>query len=91
MYIDQNSRLQTATESKATPSRIIPRGPVKLHAKNLLYAKSYFYIGHYFWYSIKLCQNSYVSINSDAVPSLMVTMPYHQGSILMEAEKGNFY
>ena len=37
----QNSRLRTVRESKATPSRTIPRGSVKLHAKNLLYASSY--------------------------------------------------
>ena len=31
----------TATESKATPSRTIPWGSVKLHAKDLLYASSH--------------------------------------------------
>ena len=39
MYIDQNSRLRTVTESKA--NRTIPWGSVKLHAKNVLYASSY--------------------------------------------------
>ena len=32
VYIDQNSWLRTVMESKATPSRTIPWGSVKLHA-----------------------------------------------------------
>ena len=38
MYINQNSRLRTVTESKATPNRTILWGSVKLHTMNLPYA-----------------------------------------------------
>ena len=38
MYINQNSWLGTATESKATSSSTILWGSMKLHAKNLRYA-----------------------------------------------------
>ena len=41
MHIDQNPWLRTVMESKATPSRRIPWGSVKLHAINLLYASSH--------------------------------------------------
>ena len=41
MYTDQCSRLRTATDSKSTPSRTIPWGSVKPHAKKFLYASSH--------------------------------------------------